>query len=80
MKGGVENGYLRYIGQRVNDSADPHQVGRIVERGEGNAILDDFEDFLVNQDGFRKFFPSVDYPVSHGRQLVEAFEGAMTWV
>ena len=65
VEGGVEHGHHGHAGHHLLAGPDARQVGGVVERGQGDAVLDGFEHRVVNQHGLVECLAAVDHPVSH---------------
>ena len=78
VEGGVENGDLRDLG--AHDPAagfDAGDVGGVVERGEGDAVLNGLHDVLVDENGGGEGLAAVDDAVADGIDLGHGLDDAV---
>ena len=70
VKGRVEAGHLRHVGQRVHGRANAGQVGRIVQRRQVGEPLDRGEHLVVDQHRAGELLAAVDDAMADRGDLV----------
>ena len=69
MEGGVEDGDVGKVGERLLARIDPLQVGRVVQRGERGKVVDDVLHRLVDEHRPPESVSSLDDPVADGDEV-----------
>jgi hypothetical protein len=69
VEGGVEHRDLGHVAQDVAHRAVSLDVGRVVQRGHVEAVLDPAHDVVVDQDRCLEPLPAVHHAVAHGLDL-----------
>ena len=79
MESGVEHGHLGGLGHDLLAGLDAHEVGRIVEGAQGDALLNGLDAGLVNDAALGESHAAMEHTVAHGRDLIgggdNAFDG-----
>ncbi len=70
VKGRVETGHVRDVGQRVHGRANPRQVGRIVQRSQVGEPFDGPQHGIVDQHRSGEFLPAMDDTMADGGDFV----------
>ena len=65
MESGVEHGHHWRVGHDRLAGADAHQVGRVVQRPEGDVFLDSVHAGLVDDAGGGELFTAVQHAMAH---------------
>ena len=76
MKGGVEGPGHGDAGQDLLAGLDADDVGRVVQRRQGDALLQGGEHGLGDRHGAVEFFAGVDDAVADGEDLVFVLDDA----
>ena len=74
--GGVEHAHHGGVGQGGLTAGDAHQVGGVVERSQGDALLHGRDDVVVDDDGAGELLTAMDHAVTHGRDLGHILDDA----
>ena len=69
MEGGVKHAHHGHTGHDLLAGADAGDVGRIVERGQGDALLQSSHDLVGNEHGGSEFLAAVHHAVTHSVDL-----------
>ena len=80
MEGGVEHGHHGDAGHDLGAGADADQVGGVVQRSQGVAVLDGLQHLVGDQDGLVESLAAVDHPVTHSIDLLHAGDHAVLLV
>ena len=69
---GVEDHHLRSLRQDLRDSGDTLEIGRVVQRSEGDALLDPLYHLRGDETALREDGATMQHAVSDSADLVEA--------
>ena len=77
MESGVENSDHGLAGHNVLACLDTNQVCRVVQRSQGDALLDALHNLTVDDDRVGKLLTAVNHAVTHCVDLVRALDDAV---
>ena len=77
MERGVEHGDLWRAGHDLLAGFDAHEVGRVVQRAERNAVADGLLAGLVNDAGLNELVAAVQDAVTDGVDLADGLDNAI---
>ena len=77
VESGIEHGDLRGVGHDRLTGADAHQVGRVVQGAEGNALFDGGDDLVVDDAGVKELHAAVQDAMADGIDLVGGLDHAV---
>ena len=80
VEGSVEHGDHGHAGHELLAGLDADDVGGVVERGEGIALLDCLHDLVGDDDGLGKLFAAVDDAVADSVDLLHGADDAVLLV
>ena len=80
MEGGVKHGHHGGAGHEGLASLDADDVGGVVERGQGVALLNGGHDLVGDEDGPGELLSAVDHPVAHRVDLLHGADHAVSGV
>jgi hypothetical protein len=80
MEGGVEDGDHGHAGHELLAGLDADDVGGVVQRGEGIALLDGLHDLVGDDDGLGELFAAVDHAVADRVDLLHGADDAVLLV
>ena len=60
------------MGKQLPGHRDAHEVGGVVERGQGNRLFNGFQHPAIYRSGFLEIFSTVDDPMANGRDFTRA--------
>ena len=81
VEGGVEHGHLGHVlAHDGGAGVDAGDVGRVVEGGQGDALLQGLHDLVRDQDGAGEGLAAVDHPVTHRVDLLHGADDAVVLV
>ena len=66
---GIENAHIGNAGEELFRNVDAHQVGRVVQRAEGEAVADDFFYLFVDKHGIGDRFAAMQHAVPDCRDF-----------
>ena len=70
MEGGVEDGHLGLAGHDLFAGLNAHEVGRVVEGAQGDAVPDGLLAGLVDDAGIDEFITAMEDPMAHGVNFI----------
>jgi len=77
VPGGVEDDGLGNIGHGLSGCLDTHDIGRHVQRAEGNDLLQLLDDLIRYQCGLLEYLASMQDPVTDCADLLEVLDDAI---
>ena len=80
VEGGIEHGDHRHAGHELLAGLDANDVGGIVQRGKGIAVLNRLHDLVGDDDGLGEFLPAVDDAVANGVDLLHRADHAVLFI
>ena len=80
VEGGVEHGHHGGAGHELPAGLDSDDVGGVVQRRQGIALLNGGHNLVRDQDGGGKLLPAVDHPVAHRADLAHGGDDAVVLV
>ena len=81
MEGGVEHGHLRHVlAHDGGAGVDAGDVGGVVERRQGDAVLQSLHHLVGDEDRLVESLAAVDHPVTHRVDLLHGADHAVVLV
>ena len=70
VEGGVEDGHLGFAGHDLFAGLNAHEVGRVVEGAQRDAVPDGLLAGLVDDAGIDEFITAMEDPMAHGVNFI----------
>ena len=80
MERGIEHGNLGGVGHHCLAGTNAHQVGRIVEGSQRNAVLNGLDALVVDDAGVGELHAAMEHPMANGVDLVHGLDNTVNGV
>jgi hypothetical protein len=80
VESGVEHSDLGSLGHNSLASLDTHQVSGVMQRSQGDALLDSSDDIIVNDAGIGELHTAVQNTVANSIDLINGLDHAVNGI
>ena len=80
VEGGIKHGNLGGVGHHRLAGTNAHQVGRIVEGSQRNAVLNGLDALIVDDAGVGELHAAMEHPMANGIDLIHGLDNALNGV